>query len=246
MKLKLYTLAGDTDANGTFADVFATEAERQDALLSHLEDSDDYTATPDGYARFVADHGDNMIEFIDRHRAEHLDTFSWDDPTIVIDLCAQPLPGTGREQAEQALECLRRARDLLKAAGNLQTLARVQAAISSAKGAVRIQSGRETRAKLEADARAFAAEGDTAQAADTLHSYRRSNLYVAGVAWRDGEQNDDGSTDMIAEPITLPANPNFDAPEEFGIFQRDNGSLVDAFPSEAEADEYLDLIARED
>lgn len=68
-----------------------------------------------------------------------------DECVVDFDLCAQPLPDTGAEQVQEAIECLRRARDLLKASDNLRTLLRVRSAISSANGAARIQEYRETR-----------------------------------------------------------------------------------------------------
>lgn len=65
-----------------------------------------------------------------------------------VDLCAQPLPPTGEQQVDEAIECLRRARDLLKASMNLRTLLKVRCALSSAKGARRIQTGRRVRAEI--------------------------------------------------------------------------------------------------
>lgn len=52
---------------------------------------------------------------------------------------------TDKQKAEAGLELLVQARELFKAAGNKQTTKRVQLAISSARGAVRIQEYRATR-----------------------------------------------------------------------------------------------------
>lgn len=56
----------------------------------------------------------------------------------------------GRRQVAEGIACLQRARALFKAAGNLRTLERVRLALSSAKGAARIQIGREIRAERAA------------------------------------------------------------------------------------------------
>jgi hypothetical protein len=53
---------------------------------------------------------------------------------------------TDRDRARMGLQLLQDARILFKAAGNKRTLARIDAAISSARGAVRIQEYREARA----------------------------------------------------------------------------------------------------
>lgn len=55
-------------------------------------------------------------------------------------------PQTDKARAERGLALLIEARELFTAAGNKQTLARVKLAISSARGAVRIQDYRATRA----------------------------------------------------------------------------------------------------
>lgn len=55
---------------------------------------------------------------------------------------------TPKQQAQTALGLLKHARKLIKAADNRRTLARIDAAISSARGAVRIQDYRETRARV--------------------------------------------------------------------------------------------------
>jgi hypothetical protein len=52
---------------------------------------------------------------------------------------------TDLDRAEMGLALLRDARELFKAADNKRTAARISAAISSARGAVRIQGYRETR-----------------------------------------------------------------------------------------------------
>lgn len=52
---------------------------------------------------------------------------------------------SNRAKAEIALAHLRAARDIFKAIDNKRTVERIRHAISSAKGAVRIQEYRETR-----------------------------------------------------------------------------------------------------
>lgn len=52
---------------------------------------------------------------------------------------------TDRDRAQMGLALLRDARELFKAADNKRTVARIDAAISSARGAVRIQEYREAR-----------------------------------------------------------------------------------------------------
>lgn len=52
---------------------------------------------------------------------------------------------SNRAKARIALAHLRAARDIFKAIDNQRTVERIRAAISSAKGAVRIQEMRETR-----------------------------------------------------------------------------------------------------
>lgn len=87
-------------------------------------------------------------------RVEHLADIPADlylSGSIARALFARPIPATGREQVAEAIECLKRARDLLKASDNRNTLARVQAALSSAKGAARIQSSRAIRLTLRSD-----------------------------------------------------------------------------------------------
>jgi hypothetical protein len=56
---------------------------------------------------------------------------------------------TDRDRAKMGLDVLIAARELFKAADNKRTVARIEAAISSARGAVRIQAGREARALYE-------------------------------------------------------------------------------------------------
>jgi hypothetical protein len=57
---------------------------------------------------------------------------------------------TDAERVDRALELLREARELIKAAGNKRTLARIRLAISSCKGARRIQASRRVRADMGA------------------------------------------------------------------------------------------------
>jgi hypothetical protein len=52
---------------------------------------------------------------------------------------------TDADRAAMGLQCLLAARELFNSASNYRTAARVASAISSARGAVRIQSYRETR-----------------------------------------------------------------------------------------------------
>jgi hypothetical protein len=52
---------------------------------------------------------------------------------------------TDKQKADAGLLLLLTARDLFKVAGNKRTAARIQSAISSARGAVRVQQYRETR-----------------------------------------------------------------------------------------------------
>lgn len=161
MKIKVHTLATDTDM-GTSSGAFATEEQMWDSLIqgtgSYL--SDHTRADADAW---LAEQGDPDLTYHDwweAHRGD-LDSYTCDEIAVDVPLCGQPLPATGREQVAEAIECLQRARYLLKASGNKQTLARVRLALSSAKGAARIQCGRETRARLaeatrlRADARAL-------------------------------------------------------------------------------------------
>lgn len=72
-----------------------------------------------------------------------------------------------------------------------------------------------------------------------LNPYRRSNLYVSAMKWVDGKTDEQGNTEMLAQPVDDQEG------EEFGIFQRDNEQCVEAFKSRAEAEDYFDLIAVE-
>jgi hypothetical protein len=77
---------------------------------------------------------------------------------------------TDKDRAEAGLKLLIGARELFKSADNKRTLARVEAAISSAKGAVRIQVGRAVRAQLTFAALRCGGCGEAATAAtDTTH-----------------------------------------------------------------------------
>lgn len=160
MKIKVHTLAGD-DSGGTWGEAYASEREAYDALLvDHLGESrEEFEQWAEN--RRKRDRDDDIWAFIDAHKDDpSLDTYQIEETTLDFDLCAQPLPATGYGQAQEAVECLRRARDLLKAADNKQTLARVEAALSSAKGAVRIQRGRETRLMIEYEGYGAAARRD--------------------------------------------------------------------------------------
>jgi hypothetical protein len=145
MKITVYSYAEDTD-NGTSSAVYATERECDDALLEAFD------RTREDFEAWQAENdpdGDLWDFKEDQNLGGDLDTFHTETAHVDVDLCAQPLPPTGREQVAEAIECLKRARDLLKASDNKQTLARVRLALSSAKGAARIQIGREVRAPAE-------------------------------------------------------------------------------------------------
>jgi hypothetical protein len=57
---------------------------------------------------------------------------------------------TDEDRAKLGLELLEAARDLFKRADNKRTVERIRSAISSAKGAVRIQEGRAVRVQVQA------------------------------------------------------------------------------------------------
>lgn len=59
------------------------------------------------------------------------------------------VPVSAQEMAQRGVELLIEARELFKKADNKRTVERIRYAISSAKGAVRIQSGRRVRKQLE-------------------------------------------------------------------------------------------------
>lgn len=143
MKITVHILSGDDDG-GTWGEAYPTEQAAYDALIvDHLgEKPEDVPAwlEENGYGR------DDVWEFISAHKSDpSLDTYQIGEETLDVALCDQPLPATGAEQVAEAIECLKRARDLLKEADNRQTLKRVQLALSSAKGAARIQSSRHTK-----------------------------------------------------------------------------------------------------
>jgi hypothetical protein len=147
MKITVHLLAAD-DSGGTHAEAFATDAESVTALLEA------YGLTDEEFVAWQAETGDNetgLWDFLEARGSKgDLDTYNLDEIDVDFDLCAQPLPATGKEQVAEAIECLQRARKLLKAADNRRTLNRVRLALSSAKGAARIQASRAVRAESEA------------------------------------------------------------------------------------------------
>jgi hypothetical protein len=149
MKCTIFTLATDDD-NGTSGQAFGSERAMEDALIESTGSRYSGGYTREDFEGWLAENPDgDLNQWWDEHRGD-LDSYTTDEERIDVDLCAQPLPPTGREQVAEAIECLKRARDLLKASGNRQTLARVRLALSSAKGAARIQISRDVRKQMEA------------------------------------------------------------------------------------------------
>jgi hypothetical protein len=68
-------------------------------------------------------------------------------------------------------------------------------------------------------------------------AYVRANLHVTGIRWKDGATDGDGNTELLPDPV------DDSEAEEFAILKRDDDACVDSFPTRAEAEEYLDLIA---
>lgn len=143
MKINLHTFASDDD-DGTNADVFGTEAEAEDRFLEAIGQS------REAFDAWLVDNPDGDIwQFKDAEgETDFLDTFNLDEKGVDIDLCAQRMPSCDVDKARQALECLRRARDLLRASSNKQSLGRVTSCIYSVRGAIRINEGRKTRAQV--------------------------------------------------------------------------------------------------
>lgn len=75
MRLNIYTLATD-DKNGTRADVFGSETERDDALLAWVNSNRDEW----GESKLA----DDLHEYV-LSRIEYLDTFSTDEQEVEID-----------------------------------------------------------------------------------------------------------------------------------------------------------------
>jgi hypothetical protein len=166
MKIRVFTLAGD-DSGGTWGEAHASEDGAYDTLITDhlgekLEDVKPWLEE-NGYE------ADDIWPFIDAHKSDcSLDTYQIEQTDLDIDLCAQPFPDTGAQQVQEAIECLQRARDLLKASGNLRTLLRVRSAISSARGAARIQEYR--RARMQAAAEAIDGGFTDEEKADMKHN----------------------------------------------------------------------------
>lgn len=146
MRIEIHLFASDDD-NGTHAAAFATDREAEDEVLAAIGE------TRESFDAWVAaggcKEGDDFWDFYQDQKCEPLDTHNTYSETIDFDLCAQPLPDSDVAKAREAVECLRRARDLLKASNNKQTLKRVEAALSGALGAVRINEGRAVKTAVD-------------------------------------------------------------------------------------------------
>lgn len=137
MKITVIAACTDTD-NGTELFVSLDEEATTRWIIDQFIEQDGWGK----FQRFLADGGADLYDFLE----PQLGLDSWSRESFELEIPAQlPFPQTGYDQVKEAIECLQRARDLLKASGNLRTLLRVRSAISSARGALRIQDCRDAR-----------------------------------------------------------------------------------------------------
>jgi hypothetical protein len=150
IKVRIFSLATDDDG-GTSAQAFGSERAMEDALIEGTGGMySSYTRADFDLWKAANPDGD-LSDWWEEHRGD-LDTYSTDEEELDVPLppIAKQLAGaSGAAKVEMALALLIEARELIKAADNQRTLQRVRAAISSCKGARRIQTGRRVRAEIE-------------------------------------------------------------------------------------------------